>query len=98
MNHKLIIAASAAFLAAAASAFVYVRNEMNSMDDIFMANVEALVQNEGTAVSVCYMRAYEGEREAAQFCDYHTTTSMLYPCSSTDYSIDHKGATSYCTK
>lgn len=98
MNHKLIIAASATFLAAAAAVFVYVRNEMNSMDDIFMANVEALVQNEGTAVSVCYTRGNDGDIGWAQFCDYHTSSSMIYPCSSTDYIYEHKGATSYCTK
>lgn len=97
MNHKLIIAASATFLAAAAAAFVYVRNEMNSMDDIFMANVEALVQNEGTPVSTCYIDGGYGQWESAKFRDSNTSSSMLYPCP-THNEWGHKGATSYCTK
>lgn len=98
MTHKLIIAASATFLAAAAAAFVYVRNEMNSMDDIFMANVEALVRDEGTSVSVCYLRGDDGEIGWAQFCDYHTSSSMIYPCSSTNFTRWYKKGTSYCTR
>ena len=61
MKKTFLLAAGAVLLAAAVSAFAYVKNESNSMDELFEANVEALTQNEGgiptlpcvQAVSVC---------------------------------------------
>ena len=47
MKKNMILAAGAVLAAAAVSAFVYVNNGRNSMDDLFNANVEALARNEG---------------------------------------------------
>ena len=42
MKKTFLLAAGAALLAAAVSAFVYVKNENNAMNELFNANVEAL--------------------------------------------------------
>ena len=46
LHLDFLLAAGAVLLAAAVSAFVYVKNENNSMDELFEANVEALTQSE----------------------------------------------------
>lgn len=46
MKRSLVLAAGAVLVAAAVSAFVYVNNGRNSMDDLFNANVEALASQE----------------------------------------------------
>ena len=52
MKKTILLAAGAVLLAAAVSAFVYVKNENNSMDELFEANVEALTNGE-ISVSTC---------------------------------------------
>lgn len=52
MKRSLVLAAGAVLVAAAVSAFVYVNNGRNSMDDLFNANVEALARNESGGSSV----------------------------------------------
>ncbi len=49
MKRNILLAAGAMLVAAAVSAFVYVKNERNSMDELFNANVEALAEGEGGA-------------------------------------------------
>ena len=46
MKKTFLLAAGAALLAAAVSAFVYVKNENNAMNNLFEANVEALARGE----------------------------------------------------
>ncbi len=46
LHLDFLLAAGAVLLAAAVSAFVYVKNENNSMDELFEANVEALTNDE----------------------------------------------------
>ena len=54
MKKKIIFAVGAVLVAAAVSAFVYVNNGRNSMDDLFNANVEALARNESGGCGHCY--------------------------------------------
>ncbi len=48
MKKKLFFIVSAIALAISVSAFVYVKNESDTMNQFFDANVEALAQNEGS--------------------------------------------------
>ena len=50
MKKPILLAAGAVLLAAVVSAFVYVKNGSNAMDELFEANVEALTRNESTPV------------------------------------------------
>ncbi len=96
MKKRMFLAAGAVLVAAAVSAFVYVKNENNSMNELFNANVEALANNEGTPVKICYVERVEGPSEWAIFCNRATSSSMLYPCNSETYGC--KGVVSHCTK
>ena len=62
-------------MAAAVSAFVYVKNERNSMDELFNANVEALADDESSSSSVC-----------GKYC-FNKPSSI---CASTIYGYDFK--------
>lgn len=55
MNKRMFLLAGSVLVAAAVSVFVYVKNENSSMDELFNANVEALANNEGTPVKICYV-------------------------------------------
>lgn len=60
MNKRMFLLAGSVLVAAAVSALVYVKNENNSMNEFFNANVEALANNEGTPVKICYVERVEG--------------------------------------
>ena len=53
MKKNMILAVGAVLVAAAFSAFVYVNNEKNSIDDLFNANVEVLARNETDSGTCC---------------------------------------------
>jgi hypothetical protein len=53
MKKNILLAAGAVLVAAAVSVFVYVKNENNSMDELFNANVEALANNEEGISGTC---------------------------------------------
>ncbi len=55
MKKNILLAAGSVLVAAAVSVFVYVKNENSSMDELFNANVEALANNEGAPVKICYV-------------------------------------------
>lgn len=97
MKKHMILAAGVALVTAAISVFAFVNNEKNSMDALFKANVEALADNEGTPVTTCFIDGISGEWVSAKFCDKETSTSMLYPCPTSEF-WGHKSASSYCTK
>ena len=63
MKRSLVLAAGAVLVAAAVSAFVYVNNGRNSMDDLFNANVEALASQEETIYRdgsvTCFRSTYD---------------------------------------
>ncbi len=61
MKKKLFFIVSAIALAISVSAFVYVKNESDSMNQFFDANVEALAQNEssGTLKGYCHEKEYD---------------------------------------
>lgn len=55
------------FVAAAVSVFVYVKNENNSMNELFNANVEALANNEGGGKK-CYRELISDLSEQVVYC------------------------------
>lgn len=54
MKKKVLFIVSAIVLAISVSAFVYVKNESDTMNQFFDANVEALAQNEGSGTLMGY--------------------------------------------
>ena len=66
MKKPILLAAGAVLLAAAVSAFVYVKNESNAMDELFEANVEALTRNE-SGTYTCESKITTGDRNTF-FC------------------------------
>ena len=56
------------FVAAAVSAFVYVKNENNSMDELFNANVEALTRSEESGTGTCYNSITTSEGQKVLYC------------------------------
>ncbi|MCM1177409.1 MAG: NVEALA domain-containing protein [Clostridium sp.] len=75
MKHKFIVAAGAALVTAAVSAFVYVKNGSSPMDEFFNANVEALASDESSSSAGC-----------DKYC-YNKPSSV---CASTIYGYDFK--------
>ncbi len=67
MKKKMIFAATAAFTAAAVSAFAYVSSERESMDELFNANVEALNKNESGG-KVCYNSITSSDGQQVNYC------------------------------
>ena len=67
MKKTILLAGEAVLLAAAVSAFVYVNNESNSMDELFEANVEALTRNEGIGTK-CYKNIRNDPSDVALYC------------------------------
>ncbi len=62
MKRNILLAAGAVLVAATVSAFVYVKNESNSMDELFDANVEALTRSEsGGFGPMCSQTGNSGE-------------------------------------
>lgn len=50
-------------------------------DELLMANVEALTQNEeGTPIGDCYTMGNVGMSEELKRCDERTSDKMIYPC------------------
>ncbi|MCM1502606.1 MAG: hypothetical protein NC115_08095 [Bacteroidales bacterium] len=60
MKHKFIVAAGAALVTAAVSAFVYVKNGSSPMDEFFNANVEALARTETEMGAMCSQTGTSG--------------------------------------
>ena len=58
LHLDFLLAAGAVLLAAAVSAFVYVKNENNSIDELFEANGEALTRNESGGQYVICIKGY----------------------------------------
>ena len=64
MKKTFLLAAGAALLAAAVSAFVYVKNENNAMNNLFEANVEALARGEiGGSRIMCSQSGTSGDHK-----------------------------------
>ena len=64
MKKTFLLAAGAALLAAAVSAFVYVKNENNAMNNLFEANVEALARGEiGGSRIMCSQSGTPGDHK-----------------------------------
>ena len=62
MKKMILLAAGAVLLVAAVSAFVYVKNENNSMREMFNANVEALARGEsGGSWTMCSQIGNDGK-------------------------------------
>lgn len=53
MRKKIFLVAVAVLAAVAVSSFVYVKNEYNSMNEIFKANIEALSDGEIIVGRLC---------------------------------------------
>ena len=68
MKKTILLAAGAVLLAAAVSAFVYVKNENNSMDELFEANVEALTRNESGGQYVICVKGYVPGNKTYHLC------------------------------
>lgn len=58
MKKKIFLVAGAVLVAAAVSVFVRIDNDRNSMDELFNANVEALVAGESSDSQACYRYCY----------------------------------------
>ena len=84
MKKNILLAAGAVLLAAAVSAFVYVKNENNSMNELFNANVEALARGESGGYVMCMQYLTEsdhGER------NYYCPTCRLITCGQTSMAM-----------
>ena len=94
MRKPVLIAAGAVLLAAAVSAFVYVKNESNSMNELFNATVEALARFEDGGTQLCYRYHPFGIQRYGIYCNNDTRPPQIYPCTQ-PYS-DRMSSTSQC--
>lgn len=70
-----------AVVAAVAGYGVYQNRTKEVISELTLANVEALAENEGTAVAMCYMRVgFTGKYDSRRFCDSRTNGTTIYPC------------------
>lgn len=70
-----------AVVAAVAGYGVYQNRTKEVISELTLANVEALAENEGTAVAMCYMRVgFTGKYDNRRFCDSRTNGTTIYPC------------------
>ena len=78
---KLKIAMVAVVAAVAGYGIYQNQTKEVGMSELALANVEALAQNEGTAVAMCYMRVgFTGKYDSRRFCDSRTNGTTIYPC------------------
>ena len=78
MKKHILLAAGAVLVVAAVSVFVYVKNERNSMDELFNANVEALAQQETGLSILCDNYSYVIVCKYTCVCGRTWTTNSGY--------------------
>lgn len=62
---------------------VYDYVTMSANDRFLLANIEALTQDEGTAVGYCYVDEVNGPKEKRVWfdeCNWNTSASRIFPC------------------
>jgi uncharacterized protein YxeA len=102
MKKKILSGLFALVLLATAGFGMYKSMNGNAnLNDLALANVEALAQGEdGTNVGYCYMeQSFSSNNGWKKFCDSRTNDNTIYPCPSNDklsgYSESYKDR---CTK
>lgn len=82
MKKKIVIKVVA--LIVIASACIYFSMEWAGNKEYLtvtqLANIDALVQSEGTKVGDCHISMGIGASGWYEFCDKQTTNDMIYPC------------------
>lgn len=95
---KLKIAMVAVVAAVAGTVTYQNQTKEIGMSELALANVEALAQNEGTAVAMCYMRVgFTGKYDNRRFCDSRTNGTTIYPCLGTTLDFYDDNRVDRCT-
>ena len=102
-NRKILSSLFAlALLATTAVGVAESKKNETTMNDLAMANVEALADGEsggGTKVGYCYInQPFTGTLGWKVFCNSNTSASTIYPCEAQSYGSYLETAIDRCTK